>query len=287
MKVALVGAGGKMGCRLTDNFIKSNKYDVQYIEVSDAGKERLAQRNVTIATEEVIPQMDAVILAVPDIYLGQVAGNMIHKFKPGCIIITLDPAAAVGGHLPKRDDISYFIAHPAHPSVFNWEADEKKHFDYFGGISAKQAIVCALFQGQEAHYAIAEEMAKIFYAPVSRAHRITAEQMAILEPGLVETFSAALIATMREGLEEVVKMGLPREAAMDFMLGHINIELALCFDQIPGGVFSDACYKAIQIGKPMIFKEDWRKVLDINEVKKQIAIMTDPTIPVDKNIIKF
>lgn len=37
-------------------------------------------------------------------------------------------------------------------------------------------------------------------------------------------------------------------------MDHINIELALCFDKIPSGVFSDACYKAIQIGKPIILK---------------------------------
>ncbi|MDZ7604654.1 MAG: hypothetical protein U5K79_03490 [Cyclobacteriaceae bacterium] len=42
-KVVLVGAGGKMGCRITDNLEKSD-YSMAYLEVSDAGKERLAQR---------------------------------------------------------------------------------------------------------------------------------------------------------------------------------------------------------------------------------------------------
>ena len=273
LKVALVGAGGKMGCRLTDN-LKGSSYQVSYLEVSDHGKERLAQRNITVSTEEVIPQADVVILAVPDIYIGKIATAMLPTFKKGCIVVTLDPAAAVGGHLPKREDITYFVTHPTHPSVFNWEADQKKHFDYFGGITAHQAIVCALMQGPEEHYQIGEALAKTFYAPVSRAHRITVEQMALLEPGLAETFLGAVMFTMREALDEIVAKGVPREAAFDFFMGHINIDLALCFDQIPGGVFSDACYKAIQIGKPLIFKEDWKKVLEPEHVRYQVEVMT-------------
>lgn len=273
LKIVLVGAGGKMGCRLTDN-LKGSSYQMSYLEVSEAGKERLAQRNIVASTEEVIPLADVVILAVPDIYIGKVATEMLSKFKKGCIVVTLDPAAAVGGHLPKREDISYFVTHPTHPSVFNWEADQKKHFDYFGGITAHQAIVCALMQGPEEHYQVGENLAKIFYAPVTRAHRITVEQMALLEPGLAETFLGAVMFTMREALDEIVAKGVPREAAFDFFMGHINIDLALCFDQIPGGVFSDACYKAIQIGKPLIFKDDWKKVLEPEHVKYQVGVMT-------------
>ncbi len=273
-KVALVGAGGKMGCRLTDN-LKNSAYDMSYIEVSPAGLERLAQRGVTVSTAETaVGNADIVILAVPDIYIGHVATEMLDRFKPGAIVVTLDPAAAVGGHLPKREDITYFVSHPTHPSVFNWEEDKNRHFDYFGGITARQAIVCALMQGPEEHYATGETLAMTMYAPVTRAHRITVEQMALLEPGLAETFLGAVMFTMREAMDEVVKMGVPKDAVFDFFMGHINIDLALCFDQIPGGVFSDACYKAIQIGKPLIFREDWKKVLDPEHVKYQVGVMT-------------
>jgi hypothetical protein len=282
MKIALLGAGGKMGCRLTDNFIKSGTKEVYYLEVSQAGKERLAQRGVTVSDETVIPEADVVILALPDVLIGKVATELLPKFKSGCIIITLDPAAAVGGHLPQREDISYFITHPCHPSVFNWEADKKAHYDYFGGIAAKQSIVCALLQGEEKHYQIGEDLAKVFYQPVERSHRITAEQMALLEPGLAETFLGAVMVTIREALEEIIKKGVPKEAAFDFLMGHMNIELALCFDQLPGGVFSDAAYKAIHIGRPLIFKEDWKRVLEVDHVKYQIGVMTDPNVPVTK-----
>ncbi len=263
-----------MGCRLTDN-LKNSSYKMSYVEVSPAGLERLEKRGVKVSREEdVIPAADLVILAVPDIYIGKVATGLLNKFKSGAVIVTLDPAAAAGGHLPKREDISYFISHPTHPSVFNWEEDQKRHFDYFGGITARQAIVCALMQGPEEHYKIGEELATTMYAPVTRAHRITVEQMAMLEPGLAETFLGAVMFTMREAMDEVIKKGVPKDAVFDFFMGHINIDLALCFDQIPGGVFSDACYKAIQIGKPLIFKEDWKKVLDPDHVKYQIDVMT-------------
>ena len=248
---------------------------MHYLEVSEAGIERLMTRGIKVSSPaDVIPSADIVILAVPDIYIGKVAGQMIDKLKQGAIVVTLDPAAAVGGHLPKRQDISYFVSHPTHPSVFNWEPDQKKHFDYFGGITARQGIVCALMQGPEEHYIIGETLAAAMYSPVTRAHRITVEQMALLEPGLAETFLGAVMFTMREAMDEVIKKGVPKEAVFDFFMGHINIDLALCFDQIPGGVFSDACYKAIQIGKPLIFKDDWKKVLEPEHVKYQVDVMT-------------
>ncbi len=272
--VALVGAGGKMGCRLTDN-LKNSSYKMHYIEVSSVGIDRLEKRGIKVSNaDDIIPTADIVILAVPDIYIGKVASEMLSKFKPGAIVVTLDPAAAVGGHLPTRADISYFVSHPTHPSVFNYEEDPKKHFDYFGGITARQAIVCALMQGPEEHYNMGETLATTMYAPVTRAHRITVEQMALLEPGLAETFLGAVMFTMREAMDEVIRKGVPKDAVFDFFMGHINIDLALCFDQIPGGVFSDACYKAIQIGKPLIFKEDWKKVLEPDHVKYQIEVMT-------------
>jgi len=274
LKIALVGAGGKMGCRLTDN-LKNSEYEMSYIEVSEVGIARLAERGINVSDSKLaVYGADIVILAVPDIFIGKVATEMLTLFKPGAIVVTLDPAAAVGGHLPARADISYFVSHPTHPSVFNWEEDKKAHYDYFGGITARQAIVCSLMQGPEDHYEVGEKLAKAMYAPVTRAHRVTVEQMALLEPGLAETFLGAVMFTMREAMEEVVKMGVPRDAVFDFFMGHINIDLALCFDQIPGGVFSDACYKAIKIGQPLIFRDDWKKVLDPEHVKYQISVMT-------------
>lgn len=273
-KVVLVGAGGKMGCRLTDN-LKNSKYQVSYLEVSEIGIQRMAERGVTpSAAEDVVPHAHMVIFAVPDVAIRSVTAALVPMMRSGAIGVTLDPAAPLAGHLFERQDIAYFASHPSHPSVFNWEADEKAHYDYFGGIAAKQAIVCALIQGPEEAYSLGEELAKTIYAPVTRSHRITIEQMGILEPALSETFGAAMVSILKEGVDRVVELGVPKDAAYDFFLGHINIELALLFGQLPGGQFSDAALKAIEIGKPLIFKENWKDVFDAASVKKQILAIT-------------
>ena len=45
INIVLVGAGGKMGSRLVDN-LEGSDYDMHYIEVSDAGLKRLAEREI-------------------------------------------------------------------------------------------------------------------------------------------------------------------------------------------------------------------------------------------------
>lgn len=273
-KVTIVGAGGKMGCRLTDN-LKHSEYEMSYLEVSKVGIEKLGQRGVQVSLpEDSIPAADAVIFAVPDIYIKEVAGKYVPQMKQNAMAVFLDPAAPAAGALPSREDITYFAVHPSHPSVFNWEPKEESHYDYFGGIAARQTIVCALIQGEDSQYAAGEALARKMFAPVSRAHRITLRDMAILEPALSETFLGALITKMREAVEIVVAKGVPREAAYDFFLGHVNIELALLFGQLPGGQFSDAAKKAIIIGDGMIFKDTWKDIFDDESIKEQIRAIT-------------
>ena len=273
-KVTLVGAGGKMGCRITDN-LKDSGYDMSYLEVSPAGIEKLRSRGVTVsAPESAVPQADMVIFAVPDVAIKAVTAQIVPLMKAGATGVSLDQAAPLAGHLFPRADIAYFASHPSHPSVFNWEPDQQAHYDYFGGIAARQSIVCALIQGPEVAYATGEALAKAMYAPVTVSHRITIEQMGILEPALSETFGAAVVTVLKEGVDRVVELGVPKEAAYDFFLGHINIELALLFGQLPGGQFSDAAIKAIALGKGLIFKENWKDVFEPESVKAQIKAIT-------------
>ena len=49
--IALVGAGGKMGCRLTDNFLNCSDYFLHYLEISEQGIKNLKQRNVEVSTD--------------------------------------------------------------------------------------------------------------------------------------------------------------------------------------------------------------------------------------------
>jgi hypothetical protein len=273
-KVTLIGAGGKMGLRLTHN-LKSSKYEVTYFEISPQGIDKLREKGVAVTSPgECVPDSDMVILAVPDVALKTVSSEIIPAMKSGAIAVTLDPAAALAGKLFERKDISYFITHPCHPSIFNWEPEIERMKDHFGGVMAKQSIVCALMKGKEADYKTGEELARTFYAPVSRAHRITPEQMGLLEPALVETLASTCVFVIREGLNEVIKRGVPAEAARDFLLGHLRIQMAVLFNELPGAVFSDAANKALQRGLKEFIKEDWRKVFDPENVKEQITAIT-------------
>jgi hypothetical protein len=274
LKVTLIGAGGKMGLRLTHN-LKNSVYKMAYVEIGEAGIEKLKERGVSATPlEESVPGADIVILAVPDVALERVSANIIPLMKSGSLVITLDPAAALAGKLFKRNDIAYFITHPTHPSVFNWEPVEENMKDHFGGVAAKQSIVCALMHGTDEDYTKGEELAKVFYGPVLRSHRITVEQMGLLEPALVETLASTCIYVIREGLEEVIRKGVPAEAARDFLLGHLRIQMAVLFNELPGAVFSDAANKALQRGLKEFIREDWKKVFDPENVKDQIRSIT-------------
>lgn len=275
IKTALVGAGGKMGARLTDN-LKDSDYEMSYLEVSPEGIERVESRGVKVTSdpEKAISEAEIVIFAVPDVLIKKITHQYVPLMKSGAMAVCLDPAAPLAGALPEREDIAYFATHPSHPSVFNWEPEKEKHFDYFGGIGATQTTVCALIQGDEKYYEMGEKLAKTMYAPISVAHRITLKDMGILEPALSETFSAALVTKMKEAVEIVVSKGVPRQAAYDFFLGHIHIELALIFGQLPSADFSDAAKKAIRIGEDLIFKDTWKDIFNDDSIEEQIKAIT-------------
>jgi len=273
-KIALVGAGGKMGMRCTQNLVKSSDYDTGFIEISPAGIGRLADLGVVVSEPgDLLPEADLVILAVPDNAMRAVSAEVIPQLKAGAIVVILDPAAPLAGHLPMRPALSYYVTHPSHPSVFNWENTEAAQRDYYGGMLARQTVVSALMQGPEAHYSVGDALTKVLFQPVTTNHRITVEQMAILEPGFSETLSSTCIKKIREALDVVVEKGVPREAARDFILGHINIQLAVLFDELPIQ-FSDAAIKALERAESILFKDDWRKIFEMDNIHEQIEAIT-------------
>jgi hypothetical protein len=275
VKIALVGAGGKMGCRLTDNFIKTPGYDVSYLEVSAQGIENLQKRGVSVAKQEsAIPQADVVILGVPDVAIGKISHELIPMMKSGALVLTLDPAAPLDGVIHHRDDIGYVIAHPCHPSVFNWEPTEQAFRDFYGGITAKQSIVVALMKGTEDHYKLAEKVSQDMYAPIHHTHRITLEQMAILEPAMVETLAQTCMEVVKEGYDKILSLGVPEAAARDFVLGHIRIQIAVLFKEV-NGTFSDAAYKISKRAKPILFREGWQKIFEMSDIKEQVRDITN------------
>lgn len=256
--IALFGAGGKMGVRLATN-LKPAPYDLLPVEVSAEGRERLrAETGLTcVEPGQAISTADTVILAVPDRLIGTVLSGFVDDLNPGTAVIMLDAAAPHAGTLPERDDITYFVSHPCHPPLFNDETVAEAKSDYFGGIAAKQHIVCALAQGPEEHYAKCEEIARVFYGPVMRSHRVSVEQMALLEPALSESVGATFAKVLKDATDEAARRGIPYQAAEDFLLGHLTILLAVSFGIQPGGKLSDGCMKAIEEAEPVIFRDGW------------------------------
>lgn len=273
-KLVLMGAGGKMGVRSAVNLAQTD-FDVAHVEISEVGRARLKE-TVGVDCVDIDTAMegaDVVLLAVPDTAIKAVADTIIDKVPSGAMVICLDAAGPFAGHLPAREDVTYFVTHPCHPPIYNDEKTEAGRKDYFGGIAAEQGIVNALMQGPEDHYALGEKVGCAIYAPVARSHRVTVEQMALLEPGLSETVCASLLDVMREAMDEVVRRGVPKEAARDFLLGHMNILGAVIFEEVDG-VFSDACNKAIEFGKPVLMRDDWKRVFEPDEIAASIQRIT-------------
>lgn len=275
MKLALFGAGGKMGMRLSANLLKSEEFETSHIEVSEEGRARLASELGVIAVNaaDVAPDADIIILAVPDTVIGKVATGIIDRVKSGAMIFCLDGAAPFAGRLPERADVTYFMSHPCHPPIWNDETDPNANKDYFGGIAAKQGIVNVLIQGPEEDYELGERVGKAIYAPVVRSHRVTLKQFALLEPGLSETVNGSLMLVLRQAMDEVVKKGVSYDCAKDFLLGHMNIMGAVMFDEHKG-VFSDAANKAIEFGLPVLMKDDWKRCFDDDEIAASVERIT-------------
>lgn len=270
--VAVIGAGGKMGQRISNNLARS-EFRVLYAENSPKGQELITGlgRELT-ESHEAAAQADVVILAVPDILLGKISADIVPAMKPGGILLTLDPAAAYANLLHRRDGISYAVAHPCHPSVFLERTTKEEHADTFGGIAAPQDVVAAFEAGDQAARDLTESVVRVAYGPVIDVHWVTVKQLAILEPTLVETVACMIGALLKEALEETVNtVGVPAEAARAMLLGHTQVALA---NTLRGSnPFSDACHIAMEYGRETIVKDDWKKIFDDAELDKVLARM--------------
>lgn len=279
-RIALLGAGGKMGVRLSKNLLGS-RFTVDHVEVSMPARTRLRDTIGVDVVEQsqAIAKADVVILAVPDRLIGKIAHQIIAELRPGTALIVLDAAAPWAGEMPERSDVTYFCTHPCHPPLFGNETELVAQTDYFGGIHAKQGIVSALIQGPEEHYHLCEEIARAIYAPVVRSHRCTIEHIAILEPALSETIGATLAMALREATDVAVRRGVPRDAAMDFMLGHLNIELAIAFGAFPDGKFSDGALHAIKQARPRIFRDGWlEEIFQPAAIQQSVKDICNPSV---------
>lgn len=282
-KVALLGAGGKMGCRVTANLKDEKDLDISYVEISEAGRQRLKDTFGIEATDsyEPVKSADMVIFAVPDKLIGRISTMIIPLMKAGTTVIGLDPAANYGKVMMIREDLKYFVVHPCHPSLFPFEDNLslEAQKDWFGGIgAAKMDLVCAIQQGTDADYEECEAFARKMFKPIAKTFRVTIDQMIMLEPALVESITAPLVKGIRMAVDACVDKGVPRDAVMAFVMGHLKVQFGVLFD-FAGFPFSDGANLALKNAMDVIFKPNWienimnRKAVDesVYEITHEIS----------------
>jgi len=270
--VAIIGAGGKMGFRAAEKIGLDTRYRVLMCESHPERARTLSDRGFQVTPlAEALQEADFVFLAVPDALIGRIAREAEPLMKPGAMVIMLDAAAAYVGELPGSGRIHMMITHPCHPPFFTEQATPDARRDYFGGI-AVQDILVSLIQGTEESFAAGTRICMAVFAPVRKAHRVTPEQFAFLEPAMSELVAATAARWMKDSLEAAIEAGVPREAAEAFMAGHAQIAVAICFgaEKSP---FSDAAKRAIEWGTRELIRPDWRKVYHPEVLKAAILEM--------------
>ena len=271
--VALFGAAGKVGTRIARTLRDDPEYRMLYVEAGEVGLARLSEMGLTpTSTEEAAREANIVILSIPDIFIETVAADIVPKLKSGTLVICLDPAAPHGGELPEREDIAYFVVHPCHPPIVNDEIEAKARNDFWGGVAA-QNIVCALMQGTDSDYEKGEKLSRKMFAPIINAHRITVEQMAILEPAMAEIVILTCQVVIKEAIDEAIRCGVPAQVAHDFAFGHMRVNLGILFGLIDAEL-SDGAKLAIERAKKSVFQPDWKKVFEPDNVIQEVKAIT-------------
>ncbi len=271
--IAVLGSGGKMGFRITRKLIDAG-HDVRAIEIGEAGRARLAETGIAASgSEQGVAGADVVVLALPDTLIGRAAADLSPRLPDGTMLLILDAAAPYAGQLPTdRPGLTYFVGHPCHPPLFNDETDLAARRDYHGGL-ARQSIVCCLMQGPEAHYETGAEICRDMWSPIIATHRVSLEQLAVLEPGLSEMVAMPFVDTMVEAVEECERRhGIPRAAAMDFLIGHLNVEIAMWFGFSPK-VPSEAALNLMRFAKSVVVRENWREALSTAKIREAAELI--------------
>lgn len=272
LRIAVVGAGGKMGMRVSDNLQRTD-WTVFHCENGEAGRRRVvdAGRQV-LETHDVIGDVDVAILAVPDVALGPVTADLVPRMRPGAMVLTLDPAAAYAGLLTMRDDLDYVVAHPTHPSVFLERHTPEEYADTFGGVAAPQNSVAALQQGDESVKPLAERIISTMYGPVIKVHWASVHDLAVLEPTLNETIGCMLGQFLKDAIDATVRhTDMDEETVTAMIHGHIWIALT---NALRGSnPFSDACLLAMDYGREAIIKDDWERIFNDADLDVVIAKM--------------
>ncbi len=279
--VTIVGAGGKMGVRTSNNLAKQlDAYEMLLCETAEAGIKNVQERGFAVTPAEVaVPKSDIVVLAVPDRVMKEVSVGIVKMMTPGKTCVILDPAAAVAKELALRDDCTFVVTHPCHPSYFLDQDTYEARHDYFGGVAAKQDIVIAKIQGSDENFTQARAVCEILFAPVENSYVMGVRDIAFLEPTLVELLGATTLYAMAETVKEAERRGIPRAAAESFLTGHVYNLTANFLGKLGNTRVSDACLVAIELGNRLVLRDDWKKIWDDEVLDKVIATMLHPDKP--------
>jgi len=279
--VAVIGAGGKMGTRTSINLAKnSEKYNLTLVENAPNGIESIRARGMDVTPiEEALAQAEVVIFAVPDSLIKKLSAVYVPMLRPGTGFLILDPAAAVAKELTLREDCTFGVAHPCHPSFLLDQDTPQARADRFGGEGGKQDIVMSKICGTDEVFAKMQETSRDMYA-AQTAYVMTSEQIAFLEPTLVELLGATCLYAMAETVDEAERRGISRDAAVSFLTGHIYNLTCNFLGYIPSRPpVSDACKVAIGLGSRLVMREDWKRIWDDEVLHKVIATMLHPEDP--------
>lgn len=75
--------------------------------------------------------------------------------------------------------------------------------------------------------------------------------------------------------DKVVSMGLPRDAALSFMMGHIRIQFAVLFGYADFN-FSDGALLAMKQAREQLLQPDWmEKVFSLESIRESVEHITD------------
>ncbi|VBB07226.1 phosphogluconate dehydrogenase (decarboxylating) c-term [Lucifera butyrica] len=279
--VSVIGAGGKMGTRVTNNLSKHpDKVELYFCENSRFGIEAIKERGFAVTDAEVcVPKSDIIVLAVPDKIIYDVSVGIVKMMVPNTSLIILDPAAAVAKELALRDDCTFVVTHPCHPSYFLDQDTYEARHDYFGGIAGKQDIVISKILGTDENFAKARMVSEMMFAPVVNSYVMGIRDIAFLEPTLVEILGATTLYAMAETVKEAERRGIPKAAAESFLAGHIYNLSANFLGKLGNTKVSDACLVAIELGNRLVLREDWKRIWDEQVLDDVITTMLHPDNP--------
>jgi D-apionate oxidoisomerase len=78
---------------------------------------------------------------------------------------------------------------------------------------------------------------------------------------------------MKEAIDEAIRHGVPAEAAREFALGHMNVNVGILFGYIDAQ-FSDGAKLAVTRAMDQLLQPDWKKVFEPDNVLAQVKAIT-------------